>query len=380
MGKKIKQYHYLPMLDMRNINDQGIDAAGAVLDSTLWSAWDASGTLVGAAYASEALAVTAAGVRGWTLQNSGYLYGSSKDIGTIAGRLPALSETGGYVNRVGFKRIEISGTIEKFGFYDEYTKESMDFDTDAEKQTHINREMLRGANEITEDMLQIDLINAAGVIRYAGVATSNAEITGVTADGVSEVDYDDLQRLKVTLDNNRCPKDSKIITGSRMVDTKVLNAARIMFIGSDLQASIERITDYFGLQAFIPATKYAAAGNLYNGEVGTVGGFRMVVVPEMMKWAGQGAIEGVNAGYQVTNGYYDVFPMLVVGSESFTTIGFETSGNMIKFKIKHSEPESPESYANDPFGETGFMSIKFYYGFMALRTERIALVKTVARV
>ena len=28
-GKKLKQYHYFPVLDDRNINDQGIDAAGA---------------------------------------------------------------------------------------------------------------------------------------------------------------------------------------------------------------------------------------------------------------------------------------------------------------------------------------------------------------
>src|SRR5210317_1901831 len=30
MGKTIKRYHYLPILDDRNSNDQGIDAAGNV--------------------------------------------------------------------------------------------------------------------------------------------------------------------------------------------------------------------------------------------------------------------------------------------------------------------------------------------------------------
>jgi len=30
MGKTIKQYHYLPILDDRNLSDQGIDAAGAL--------------------------------------------------------------------------------------------------------------------------------------------------------------------------------------------------------------------------------------------------------------------------------------------------------------------------------------------------------------
>ncbi len=30
-GKTIKRYHYLPMLDDANINDQGINAAGAIV-------------------------------------------------------------------------------------------------------------------------------------------------------------------------------------------------------------------------------------------------------------------------------------------------------------------------------------------------------------
>ena len=160
MGKKIKRYHYLPLLDDANINDQGIDAAGA------------------------------------TIAN-GNLYGSSKDIGTISGKLPVLSENGGRVNRVGFKRKEIEGTIEKFGFFDEYTQESLDFDTDADLLQHVNREMLAGANEITEDALQIDLINAAGIVKYAGNATSNAT---VGADDL--VSYRDLMHLAIDLDNN----------------------------------------------------------------------------------------------------------------------------------------------------------------------------------
>lgn len=37
----------------------------------------------------------------------GNLYGSSKDIGTIEGKLPLLTENGGRVDRVGFTRLEL---------------------------------------------------------------------------------------------------------------------------------------------------------------------------------------------------------------------------------------------------------------------------------
>lgn len=456
-GKTIKRYHYIPLLDAANINDQGIDANGATLmktisipvttsdgtipeippyygrtvanavyfvgESTSASTTDAAAiteasTNVMLAIINWATADTAGGGLGLTLTQTttslkfaeivnstngkayvlgfrfdgiennsdlaalavasgGNLYGSSKDIGTISGKMPALSETGGRVNRVGFRRVELEGTLEKFGFFDEYTQESLDFDSDAELEMHINREMINAANEITEDLLQIDLLTNAGVVRYPGTATSLATLDGDT-DAVTVVTYDDLSRLSIDLDNNRCPKHTKIITGTRLVDTKVIPAARIMYIGSELQRTVERMTDPFGNQAFIPLAHYASAASEINGEIGTVGHFRICVVPEMMHHAGVGVAEGVNDGYRVTDGKYDAYPMLVVGDESFTQIGFQTSGKSVKFKIYHKKPGEDIASLDDPYGENGFMSIKWYYGFMVLRPERLAVLWTVA--
>ena len=336
-GKKIKRYHYLPLLDDANINDQGIDASGA------------------------------------TIAN-GNLYGSSKDIGTISGKMPVLSETGGRVNRVGFKRKEIEGSLEKFGFFEEYTQESLDFDSDAELQTHIHREMLNGAGEMTEDALQIDLLTSAGVVKFAGNATQNSE---VGADDL--VTYGDIMRLGIDLDNNRTPKHTNVITGTRMVDTKTVPAARIMYVGSELLPTLKAMKDLHNNQAFIPVEKYQAGGNTVTGEAGAVDQFRIVVVPEMMKWAGAGASAVGDVSSYQTAGKFDVFPMLVVGDQSFTTIGFQTDGKSVKFVITHKKPGTETADRNDPYGETGFMSIKWYYGFMVLRPERIGLIKTVAR-
>lgn len=338
MGKKIKRYHYIPLLDDANINDQGIDAAGV------------------------------------TIAN-GNLYGSSKDVGTITDKLPVLSETGGRVNRVGFKRKELEGSFEKFGFFDEYTQESLDFDTDAELLQHINREMLNGANEITEDALQIDLLNSAGVIRYAGGATQNSEI-----DGTDLVEFGDLMRLSIDLDNNRTPKHTKMITGTRMVDTATIQGARVLYCGSELIPTLKGMKDLHGNPAFISIEKYAAGGQTLTGEIGTIDQFRIVIVPEMLKWAGAGAAANGDALHYTTNDKFDVFPMLVIGSESFTTIGFQTDGKSVKFKIYHKKPGEQTADRNDPYGETGFMSIKWYYGFMVLRPERIGLIKTAAKI
>jgi len=341
MGKTIKRFHYMPILDARNVNDQGINAAGTVIAD-------------------------------------GNLYGSSKDVGVIATKIPALSEAGGRVNRVGMKRLELEGTIEKFGFFDEYTQESLDFDSDSELLQHITTESVKAANEITEDQLQIDLLNGAGVVRFAGTATTPATLSGETG-AITAVDYDDLVKLSIELNNNRTPKQTKVISGSRMVDTKVVNAARVMYVGSEMIPAIMKMTDYHSNKAFIPVAQYAQAGSVIRGEIGSVDSFRIVEVPEMMKWAGVGAAESANAGYYATGSNYDVFPMMVVGEGAFTTIGFQTDGKTVKFKIKHVRPSENHS-SSDPYGETGFYSIKWYYGTMILRAERLAVLKTVAEI
>ena len=353
-GKTIKVFEYVPLLDDRNINDQGIDANGA--------------TIV-----------------------NGNLYGSSKDIGTITSKLPTLTENGGRVNRVGFTRLSREGSIHKFGFFTEFTQESLDFDSDDGLKEHLSRELLNGAVQLTEAVLQRDLLAAAGTVLYAGAALMDSEVTGEVVPEVvgtspeipaSLVSYSNLMRLDQILNDNRTPKQTKVITGSRLIDTKTISAGRVMFIGSELVPLIRGLKDQFGNQAFIPVQQYGDAGTIMNGEIGSVDAFRIVVVPEMLHWAGAGAEVDDNPGYRTSmvGGVerYDVYPMLVVGDDAFVTIGFQTDGKTVKFTVLTKMPGKETADRNDPYGETGFSSIKWYYGILVKRPERIGLVKTVA--
>ena len=150
MGKKIKQDVYVPMLDVLNTGDQGIDAAGTALTAGTYSAWNAAGVLQSSTAANAGAAVTSAGTGGEIALNDQNLWGSSKDTGTITSKIPALTENGGRVNRVGFTRLQVTADLYKRGFFTEYTQESLDFDSDAELLMHITEEALVGANELTE--------------------------------------------------------------------------------------------------------------------------------------------------------------------------------------------------------------------------------------
>lgn len=354
-GKTIRVYEYVPLLDDRNINDQGIDANGV------------------------------------TIAN-GNLYGSSKDVGTITNKLPTLTENGGRVNRVGFTRIRREGSIHKFGFFHEFTQESMDFDSDDTLMDNLSRELMNGAVQLTEAVLQRDLLAAAGVVLFAGAATSDATVTGeVTAAAgsnpevpASVVSYRNLMRLDQILTDNRTPTSTTIITGSRLIDTKVIGATRVMYVGSELVPLLKGMKDLFGNKAFIEIQHYADAGTVLNGEIGSIDKFRIIQVPEMLHWAGAGALVTDNPGYRTStvNGaeHYDVYPMLVIGDDSFTTIGFQTNGKTVNFTVMTKMPGKETADRNDPYGETGFSSIKWYYGILIKRSERIGLIKTVAPV
>lgn len=342
-GKKIKQYVMIPLLDDANLNDQGIDAAGVVTAH-------------------------------------GNLYGSSKDVGLIAQRLPLLGEQGGRVNRVSFSRRMIEGTFVRLGMFTEYTQESLDHDSDPELKQHMYRELLKGATEITDDMLQSDLLNNAGTVRYAGAALAKNQL-GLEAF----LTYQDLMRLSIDLDNNRTPKKTKVITGTKLTDTKTVDAGRVLYVGSEAIPMLEAMVDLHDAPAFTPVRQYAAGTQTFAGERGAIGEFRIVVAQEMQRFAGQGAAvpsSGADAekaaSYYTTGGKFDVFPALCVGDESFTTIGFQTNGKTHKF-ITRDQPPSANLDRQDPYGEVGFISIKWNYGFMAIRPERIAVLLFTAK-
>lgn len=349
-GKTITVYEYIPLLDDRNVNDQGIDANGA--------------TMV-----------------------DGNLYGSSKDIGKINSRLPMLTEEGGRVNRVGFTRVQLKGSLHKMGFFFDFTKESLDFDSDDALLQKLSTEAINGAYQLTEAILQKDLLTAATTVVYAGAADADDEVTGeedtVNDIPASVVTIDDLTRLEQILNDKRVPKDTKIIDGSRMTDTRVIPSSRLMYVGSEVTPLLRKMRDHFDAPAFIGVQHYANAGDILRGEVGQIDSFRIIEVPEMLHWAGKGAEVTDNPGYrtavnEANEERYNIYPMLVVGSESFVNIGFETGGKAFKFTIMTKMPGKETMGHDDPFGETGLTSIKWYYGTLILRSERLGLIKTVA--
>ncbi len=366
MGKTIKKHLYIPLLDDRNINDQGIDAAGLVLDSTKWTAIDVSGAILGTAYADQTAAETAAGLDGTVKQTSGNLYGSSKDVGTIGALTPVISETGGRVNRIGFSREVIESTLENYGFFYEFTQDDLNFDSDSKLKSHLYRESGKAAGEMTEKSLMSDLINAAGIELYSG--TGNTALDEVAAG--DQVGLAEIRQMTKTLNANTCPTDTGMITGSRNIDTKVVANARYAYTTDDVVTILEDVMNtttskhaWAYVEEYADGAKFSGS-NIARGEVGKIGKVRFIEHPEMLVQENKGTAN------------IDIHPILFVGSGSFTQIGFQANGSKTKFEIITKMPGKEIADRQNPYGKVGFTSNNYWYGVLVERPDWLGCIYT----
>lgn len=363
MGKEIKKHLIIPMLDDRNLNDQGINAAGVVLDPALWTSITAAGVVV-STNANEAAAITAAGVDGTVKQNSGNLYGSSKDIGTISALTGVISETGGRVNRVGFSREIITSTLENYGFFYEFTADDLNFDSDSQLYSHLYREAGKAAGEMTEKSLMVDLINNVGITVFAG--TSNVALSGVAAGDL--VTLADIRQMTKVLNANQCPLDTSVISGSRNIDTKVVAGGRYAYTTDDMITVLEdTMNATTGKHAWAYVEEYAdgakyGKSNIARGEVGKIGKVRFIEHPEMLIQENKGTSN------------IDVHPILFVGSGSFSQIGFQSNGSKSKFEIITKKPGKEIADRQNPYGKVGFSSTNYWYGVLIERPDWLGCI------
>ena len=348
MGKTIVQDLYVPILDDRNTYAEGLAADGVTVQA-------------------------------------GNLYGSSKDIATITSKLPLLTENSARPNKVGVTRLQRSATITRLGMFLDWTDEAEQFDSDSALVSHFSTELVNAACKISEDLLMMHLLAGAQTIRYAGSATSRATITGEGGAAASLVKFQDVQAMSIMLDNAECPKSFKMYTGTNLTDTRTIGSARPMFIGTELQPTVENMLDSNDQPAFIPVHKYAAGGAVLNGEIGTLYHNRVVVHPDMQHWEDGAnlAVNGTNNGYlyaDLATDKYKVYPMLVVGDEAFATVGFQTTQNGTKFQIIINKPGAAMATLDNPYGNKGFSSIQWWYATLIQRPERLGLILTVAPV
>ena len=360
-GQTFKCYREIPIIHNLNVNSQGIDAFGVSMTQGKWYSWDAAGVRVEHATLDDAKARVGQ-IR--IESGNGNLGGTSRDFLVQQGSIPLLGEEGGIVNQVGMRRAVIEAIIKEYGLTMRFTKRELDLDTQAGLLSKFTKRLAQAYGQMRERQIRNGLLQAGlDNVTYGGSALSQA-----TMDATSVMTYQTLRNMENTLDLDLCPSDSTVLSGSKFVDTLVVPSSRWMFIPYELKNTVEDMLKPDGTSAFQGVEHYTdTATYIPKGEFGRIGRFRFILVHDMPHFAGVGADVDVNDAVpmQSSNGKYSAFPALIVGDDSFSTLGLQGDVAQVITAL-------PKADANkDPYGKNGSVAISWYFGLVVKRPERI---------
>lgn len=382
---------------------------------------------------------------------NGYL--GKRDISTISAVLAAtdgsgagLAEGAGAVNKVVPKKVTVTTDLARYGYMVPYTDEVELFSEDP-VQVRYREELGRLMNITNEDLLQVDMLATTNVINAAEVDFDQLGVT-ITGAGANEAAYKvsfDLIRKGVrSLVRNRAMRNTTIVNGSTKVDTRTVNKAFYAIVGPEIKYDLETLTrgsTYATEFAYIPAFKYAAAGNLAEGEIGQMHDVRFIESEAAMNESGAGAYVSTADGGVVLDYVGDLSYTDNVGAtddltvdavfaargrialknvtgtngtvntitDTYTTaasakavtgygtdwipigeyydvfpILFPTKGSFAsvglkgKGKIKFNS-KSPEAVElSNPYGTQGFFSANMWYAGLILQSEKLLRINTLA--
>lgn len=383
----------LPILHKDNLIDANIDASTATAIQNMFIAYDNTGAIAGtydvSAYAVTNsvtidaartacynAAVTAAGAGGTVKMGAGYLLNGKADYAVAEQSIPVLPEEGGVVGLLNSTSKLVSAKITFHAIGLKYTVRSVDLDSRKNQVAQKIKDLSRATHELKEIQVQNSIIAASEVNRLIASTTATT-ISQMTAADI--LTYDALQGFEQALLAEDVPMDTEIIEGTTKIDTKVVEDGWVVYINRELMPAIRKVKGPDGTTlAFIPKSQYAAGTMLLDGEFGAIGSFRFVVVPDLPAYRGKGSSVSADTATDklnrhATGGKYDIFPMIVVGSDSFSTTGF-TDKDVTAAHI----PPTRDVY-NDMSAQVGGVVSNWTYGFLNYRPERIRQLAVVAQ-
>ena len=316
----------------------------------------------------------------------GYLTARSADEVSTALTSAQLAEGAGAVNKRTLHKVTVETTLNRYGEMIDYSDE-VDLFSEDSMQVRYREELGALGNSRHEDLIMLDMLGTPTVL-YSGAAISLATVGGGavangSTDDALKVSYDLMRKATRKLLRNRAKKNTEVITGDTKVDTRTVGGAYYAIIGADVKSDLENLTrgtTYEREYVFVPVHKYAAAGNLAEGEVGAMHEVRFIEAEGMVKYAGEGAVPPQNytgtlsitgatdltSATPADRGNFDVFPILFPTQGAFATVGLKGSEKI----VFHSKPPSDVSVSN-PYGTSGFFSYNFFYAGLILEEEKL---------
>lgn len=410
-GNTLTKIVHVPVLHKNNVSDANIDAKTASILKNVYKRVVTATGVVSAEYNAETYllkdgsntidearadakaAATADLVAGEKLFSSaGAILGGTSSYALVSGDIAPLPEEGGVVNLINATNKLVSASVTKHGTGLKYTVESV-------KKGSLVRTIARHIGDVSRSVGEMkelqSMVNCVTAASENSIIASDDEstITMSQMNALDVVDYDTLTAFEQELQAADVPMQTTLITGTSNVDTMIVDDTYIVYIGRELVPTIRKMTGPDGNIAFVPLAKYKSGldRKSLDGELGVVGAFTFCVDPDLLAYRGAGVEKGsvddngtaaeqsnrhttgrLDAAAGTVKNYYDAFPMVVVGDDSFVETGFSYDNT----SARHIMPKA--DVYNDMHAEVGGVSAKWNYGFLAYRPERIRSIMTLA--
>jgi N4-gp56 family major capsid protein len=209
-----------------------------------------------------------------------------------------------------------------------------------------------------KEMIIWGVIKAGSNVVYAGSATSRATVASVLT-------LDDVRAVVRELNGNHAPKLTKAIMASDRVSTQGVPPAYVAFCHTNLEADLK------DMAGFTPVEQYAGGSLIHPNEIGRADSVRFIATPHLEPFYGAGStsVSGLlNNGTNV-----DVYPIVVVAANAYGTLSLAGKDSTAVTVV------NPKVTSEDPMGQRGVMSYKFWYNAVRLNENWMVRIETAAR-
>lgn len=192
---------------------------------------------------------------------------------------------------------------------------------------------------------------------YGGAGTTIATVDGKLTAKI-------LRKIARSLAGNHTKKITSILAPSPNIGTKPIEAAYLVFCSPDIEADLRDTTAF---PSYTPVAAYGSRKPMHENELGSFEQFRFISSPELIPFQNGGAAVGVTACLSTGGANIDVYPLIVVGQESYGTVALRGSKSFDLSVIPVGNKDSA-----DPLGQRGYIGAKFYAVSVLLNQQWMA--------
>lgn len=217
---------------------------------------------------------------------------------------------------------------------------------------HMTEMCGRQAGE-TKEAITWNVLTGGTNVFYSGVATTRATVN-------APLDVDDIDKIIRNLEKNFAKKVAKMVAPTDKVATQPIRPGYIYFGHTDQRQ------DFENADSFVPLENYSSQAAVSDYEIGSIKGMRVILTPHYRPLLGAGNTGGT--GVLETGSNADVYQGVIIAEEAYACTVLK---GMQSAAISVKNPKMGESY-EDPLGQRGFVSWKFWYVVVRLNESWMA--------